>query len=118
MLEPSRRHVRMVAVGVLIAVVASAAWWFFFKSRNSTHPKPETHLAALPVSTSPYLNTKADAQYIGSAACIRCHLDEHKSYLRTGMSRSTAEVNLDTEPPDGAFDHPLSHRRFEVQRKD
>src|SRR5262249_35979129 len=37
---------------------------------------------------------------------------------RTGMGRSMAPVDPEREPPDGAYDHPPSKRRYQVVRKD
>ena len=66
-------------------------------------------------ATSPYLNTKNSATYVGSEACIRCHEDEHASYLATTHSRSMSEVPPDGQgTPAGIVEHQLSHRRFDV----
>jgi predicted CXXCH cytochrome family protein len=70
-----------------------------------------------PLSSSPYLNTGPDAHYVGSAKCRTCHKDAHQSYKDTGMGCSMAEVDVSREPPDAAFDHPVSKRRYQVQRK-
>jgi predicted CXXCH cytochrome family protein len=56
--------------------------------------------------------------FVGSEVCRTCHLNAHASYLRTGMGRSMAEVDLGREPPDAEFDHELSKRRYQVRRKD
>src|SRR5438034_10525188 len=42
------------------------------------------------ISSSPYLNTGANAHYVGSDACRKCHEDRHASFRRTGMGRSMA----------------------------
>lgn len=67
---------------------------------------------------SPFLNTRPDARYVGSAACRSCHEDHTASFRRTGMGRSMAPVVPDREPPDAVFDHPPSKRRYQVRRKD
>jgi predicted CXXCH cytochrome family protein len=85
--------------------------------RNDPAPAADP-LPVLPVSTSPFLNTAADARYVGSEACRSCHAGRTSSFRRTGMGRSLAEVDLAREPPDGDFDHPLSKRRYQVRRKD
>ncbi len=97
-------------------------------SRSPTQPAMEETAAdrtsnattwpPLPVADTPYLNTTADVQYVGSAACIRCHAEANETYHHTAMSVSMLPVDLDTEPPDGTFDHPLSGRRYAVVRRD
>lgn len=99
-----------------VTVVTGMGWWFFRNPPSATLEPPDDPLAVRPLSVSPYLNTRPEAQYVGSAICVRCHEGEHRSYSRTGMSRSTAEAKPDKEPPDAVVSHPASHRRFEVHR--
>src|SRR5262245_20247548 len=72
----------------------------------------------LPPPPSPFLNTGPDARYVGSDACYPCHDDRRASFRATGMGRSMAEADPAREPPDAAFDHPPSKRRYQVYRKD
>ena len=75
--------------------------------------------AASPAHSSPYLNTRPEVAYVGSGACVECHLAlEDASYRQTGMGRSMAAIDLAAEPPDGTFDHLRSKRRYEVVRRD
>jgi predicted CXXCH cytochrome family protein len=67
---------------------------------------------------SPFLNTRLDAKYVGSAACRECHAQHAESFSHSAMGRSMAEIDLQREPPDAAFAHALSKRRYEVRRKD
>lgn len=109
------RHTTRLLAGLLLVLAALAGWWLLVPSRppaGSDGPP-----AVPPLSPSPYRNTGTDAEYVGSAACIRCHEAEHRGYQRTGMSRSTAAVHADAEPPDGALDHPVSGVRFEAVRR-
>jgi predicted CXXCH cytochrome family protein len=71
-----------------------------------------------PIAASPFRNTRPDVAYVGSARCRACHADEHASFAHTGMGRSMAPVDLAREPPDAAFDHAKSKRRYQVLRKD
>jgi hypothetical protein len=71
-----------------------------------------------PFSTSPFLNTGPDAQYIGSDACAKCHPANHKSYSLTAHSKALSDVDPAAEPPDGSFDHKPSGRSYRVYRKD
>jgi predicted CXXCH cytochrome family protein len=98
-----------------LAVVLAAGWL----SRGKKDPPSSADPFPLPaVSASPYLNTTAEARYVGSQACRECHGDRWTSFRRTGMGQSMAEVNLLREPPDGAYDHVPSKRRYQVRRKD
>src|SRR5438105_2512391 len=47
--------------------------------------------------SSEYLNTTAQAQYVGSEGCRDCHVDEHASYLATAHARSFRLVDPATE---------------------
>jgi predicted CXXCH cytochrome family protein len=69
-------------------------------------------------ASSPFRNTGPKAHYVGSAACRSCHEEHTASFRRTGMGRSMAEVQPAQQPPDAAFDHPPSKRRYQVRRKD
>src|SRR5262245_60382951 len=111
--RPAARWLIVTAVVFLVAV--GLGWWFYLKPQRG---QPDDGLPGVPpLSSSPYLNTGPDATYVGSAACIRCHDAEHKSYLRTGMGRSTAEVDPANEPGDAVVDHALSGRRYKVERR-
>jgi predicted CXXCH cytochrome family protein len=112
----SARLARIVGGIGLVAAVIGTGWWLVRDPGVAEPPHIDDSLAVRPLSASPYHNTRPDAQYIGSAACIRCHTAEHQAYLRTGMSRSTAEVKPELEPPDAVVTHPVSHRRFEIHR--
>lgn len=110
-----RRAILLTTAAVSLA--AAAGWWFL----RGRHPDPRSDPGApplLPLSSSPFLNTGPGAAYLGSAACTRCHPGEHSAYQRTGMSRSTAEVNPDKQPPDAVLDHRASSRRFVVERRE
>ena len=71
-----------------------------------------------PISSSPFLNTGPDAQYVGSAKCERCHQESHRSYHETMMSRSMAEVDFANAPADSDFLHERSGRRYQTYRQD
>ena len=71
-----------------------------------------------PLSSSPFLNTRSDARYVGSDTCRECHAGKTASFRRTGMGRSMAVIDPASEPPNATFDHPLSQRRYKVERKD
>ncbi len=76
--------------------------------------------AAVPMRPQPlttaFENTRAGVTYVGSQACVSCHTKRHQTFRHTGMGRSMAPIDLSQEPPDASFDHPLSHRRFQIRR--
>jgi hypothetical protein len=121
----------LILVGVWLAASIAAVILCWTTGFWSSEPEPSPlvidggvpdsstdPLAVTPVSSSRFKNTGAEASYVGSQACVECHPQEHESFRRTGMGRSMAEVDLSREPPDAAFDHPPSKRRYEVRRRD
>ncbi len=96
---------------LLGAVVLAAAGGLVFWLKPWQKKSP-------PVAASPFLNTGPDARYVGSDACRECHGGRHDSFRETGMGRSMAAAAADLAPPDAAFDHPASKRRYQVFRKD
>lgn len=56
-------------------------------------------VAALPVRPdSPFLNTAADVQYVGSDACKDCHDDVHESFVQTRHSKALSVANQENSP--------------------
>lgn len=98
----------------LVAIVFGAAYW-----KLTDAPPTESGISPLPLpqsASSVFENTRPEAAYVGSQACAECHAAQHASYLQTHHSRSMSRVAPEQEPPGGTVDHPLSHRRFEVER--
>src|SRR5439155_27331538 len=94
--------VGLLAVG-LVGLVVGKAWL----GQGEPRPEPDPFPVPAP-SSSPFLNTAAGVQYVGSEACRACHADRHASFRDTPMGRSMAVVDPAREPPDGAFTHPPS----------
>ncbi len=65
-----------------------------------------------------FLNTGADAHFVGTETCVSCHRGNHKSYLLTAHSRAFADLDPAAEPPDGSFTHKRSGRSYRVYRQD
>src|SRR5262245_51853401 len=115
---PSRRRGWFLGVGIVLAVALAVAG-LVLRARTPPAPAPGgDSFPVPPVSSSPFLNTRADAHYVGSAACQSCHAAEVASFRRTGMGRSMAEVDPAREPPDATVDHQSSRCRYQVVRKD
>jgi Doubled CXXCH motif (Paired_CXXCH_1) len=115
---PSSGRRRLLVVVAIVAIVAGPAVVWFVWRPSPSPPQPTDPFPLTPLSSSPFLNTRPEARYVGSEACRGCHGREHASFRRTGMGRSMAEVTPDLEPPDTTFDHPASKRRYQIQRKD
>jgi hypothetical protein len=112
----------LLLVGVAALAVAVLAWGrgaFLGKSRARSPrvPAQADAFPVVPVSPSPFLNTRPEAQYVGMQACERCHPDTHQSYYDTMMSRSMSAVDPSREPPDGQFLHARSGRRYQIYRQ-
>src|SRR5207302_1599793 len=97
--------------GLLAAalVTAAVAGWLGRRPLPDSDPFPLT-----PISSSAFLNTRPNVGFVGSDACRACHGSHALSYGRTGMGRSMADLDPAHEPPDGAFDHPASKRRYQI----
>ncbi|MBI3866364.1 MAG: tetratricopeptide repeat protein [Planctomycetia bacterium] len=65
---------------------------------------------------SRFRNASKTVGYVGSRECVKCHRDEHASYLKTTHSRSLAEVDVSREPPDAEYYHELSGRHYRIYR--
>jgi tetratricopeptide (TPR) repeat protein len=72
-------------------------------------------LAAIALAPS-LLLCAADAGYVDSQVCARCHRQIYESFSRTGMGRSFGRV----EPAvwrDGEYFHPASEQHFRMDRR-
>ncbi|MCS6977788.1 MAG: tetratricopeptide repeat protein [Gemmatales bacterium] len=113
-----RRNVRWLILGSGLATLAGALAWL---NRDRLLPSPSATTLRFdppPLTESPYLNTKPNAHYVGSAACVECHRSNHASYLLTPHSRALADLDPQAEPPDKTFEHPASRRAYRVYRRD
>jgi hypothetical protein len=83
-----------------------------------TPPPSNSSWALAELPASEFLNTGADAHYVGSERCLECHQDDYHGYRETGMGRSLDLLDPANEPPDVVFDHAKSGRRYQVYRRD
>src|SRR5580698_2451977 len=100
---PKLRRLLWLLSAAGVAGVALVLWLTLARrsAAEKTFPPP-------PFSASRNLNTGPEARYIGTAACAACHDTNHRSYLLTAHSRALADVDPQSEPPDGSFQHKLS----------
>jgi predicted CXXCH cytochrome family protein len=101
-----------------LVLLLAVAGYFLWPTSTQLPVAGDKGFPLPPVSTSPFLNTRSGARYVGSDACRECHAGETASFRRTGMGSSTAVIDPASEPPNATFDHPLSQRRYKVERKD
>lgn len=105
-------------VGLFAGAAATVRLGGWLEAPKQGPPPAGVGVPAPTAFASPYLNTGAEARYVGSAGCRGCHERADASYRTTGMGRSMADIDPAREPPDATFDHPLSQRRYQVHRKD
>jgi predicted CXXCH cytochrome family protein len=117
---PRRQTVRrwlLAGIGLLALGVGGLLAYSRLRKPTTTEPGPDPFpIAAL--SESPFLNTIPGAEYVGPGTCRACHEGNYASFRHTGMGRSMAVVDPAREPPDAAFDHPASKRRYQITRRD
>src|SRR5262245_8044392 len=83
--------------GLLAAGLVAAGLAMCRACGNKDAPPLSDPFPLLPISSSPYLNTRPDARYVGSDSCRPCHADYDASFRHTGMGRSMATVDLTRE---------------------
>ncbi|MCA9064244.1 MAG: hypothetical protein KDA96_14340 [Planctomycetaceae bacterium] len=107
-----------ILIALILAVAAPAALWLI---RRTGEPVAESSLTPSPASpsqpTAPDASVNA-AHWVGSAACAACHQEQFDSFRETAHNHAMSVVDVDQEPPDGVFDHPLSGRTYRVERRD
>lgn len=130
-MKPSlHRNHRLLAVGLLSAVVVAGAF-VVFRSVQKRHP-PATQSADSsrtasgqssnvplpPIDAGPFSNASHSVPFVGSQVCASCHESEYASYLKTAHSRALAKVDPSAEPPDGEFIQQATGRTYSVYRKE
>ncbi len=127
-----RSSARLRAALLALPLVALVGYFVWQAVRPDPNSDPSTSASATsparpsappvpvpppPSAGSEYLNTKPDAAYVGTAACVGCHKTNHQSYLLTAHSQALADVDPDGEPPDATFEHKPSGRTYRVYRE-
>lgn len=123
-MDPFAKRRWIAGCGFVLFATLAAVW--IARSTRRPSPPPSSPPKPVPpaepslptISQSPFLNTRGGATYVGSSACVGCHKDEHKSYLKTAHSRALARLDPATEPPGMRFFHAKSGRQYEVAIKD
>lgn len=107
-----RRWVRIFLLASAATSVLLAAYliWGPGEPHAKDYPLPA-------YSDTRFLNTGADAHYVGTKACAECHRGNHQSYLLTAHSRAFADLDPAGEPADGVFTHQRSGRTYRVYRR-
>jgi hypothetical protein len=69
----------------------------------------------------PNQNSEANAGYVGSRTCAKCHPSIYESFSRTDMGRSMAEINpsvLETMPTSASVFNSRLNRHFEIYARE
>jgi len=75
----------------------------------------------LGTTASAHQSSIADAGYVGSRACAKCHPSVYQSFLRTDMGRSMSEITpglLEKIPTTASIFDPKLSRHFELYARD
>jgi hypothetical protein len=114
-----RRALALIAASVVAGVGLVVVLVRWFAAEPPPPPIADAPTFPLPPYTeSVFLNTRAEARYVGSAACAGCHQRNHQSYMLTAHSRALSDIDPKAEPPDGSFHHTPSGRSYRVYRQD
>ncbi|MBI2803400.1 MAG: hypothetical protein HYX68_00270 [Planctomycetes bacterium] len=115
-MAPSIKKTAVVCLA-LGAAALGMMWWTGWPIPWGSAPPPTVMEIPLPaISGTRFLNASADARFIGSAACAKCHNRQHQTYLLTPHSKALSDLDPKAEPPDGAFEHKASGRSYRVYR--
>lgn len=97
------------SAAALAILLAAGLWSRLFRERirPAADPLP-------PIAGAAFLNTRADAAFVGIDACVECHPQEHRTWSETAHSRAFDEVAGAREPAPGGFFHVPSGRNYQV----
>lgn len=110
-------NVRRLLVVCGIGITVLCCW--IAVNPSSEQPKRRLPVSAPPpVPDSRFLNTAADAQFAGRAACVTCHAEADRTYQQTAHSRALAPVDPEHEPHDAEFHASSSGLWYRSFRKD
>jgi predicted CXXCH cytochrome family protein len=70
-----------------------------------------------PIAPALVKNADLKVAYIGTDRCGSCHRDAEATYRHTAHSLALAELDIDSEPPDGEFDDPKTQKHYRSYRK-
>jgi Flp pilus assembly protein TadD len=109
-------------LGLLTGLGAAMLWWHNAGDGDPTRLASPSDTDPRLTFDTPYRNVHPDVQYVGDAACARCHADVAHSYAGHPMGRSLAPA-LD-EPPElaTAMENPFTDAageyRYRIEQRD
>lgn len=95
------------------------AYWVYRSASKTPEQENAVEVPPLPpVSSVPFLNTKANVKFVGQQTCAGCHVEVGESYQKTAHAQALAPVQLDEEPESTEFAVDDDRRRYRIFRKD
>ena|SRR5882762_1007011 len=82
---------------------------------------PNSNGGVLGTTASAQQSSNADAGYVGSRVCAKCHPSIYESFLRTDMGRSMSQITpalLEQIPSSASVFDPKLNRHFEIYARD
>src|SRR5262245_41591991 len=82
---------RRTLIVALLAIVSVGAVWLLRRGRKD-EPADPVYPDPRATFDTPFQNVRPEVQYVGSKACLDCHVDKAKPYSRHPMGRSFAPL--------------------------
>lgn len=96
MAEPSSRNrvpQKLLAIALLLGAGVAIALWQWGTPERPLEKEQSVQVPLPAYSATPFLNASADARYVRSQACAKCHQSNHASYLLTAHSKALSELD-------------------------
>jgi predicted CXXCH cytochrome family protein len=101
----------LVAIAGIALLIGAVTYW---RGWNS---KPDSHQTADVSGVTSVGEKHVGPDYVGIAACAKCHAAEYSSYQKTAHSLALSEPDARKEPPGGSFHHEATGRTYTVYRE-
>src|SRR6185437_8552760 len=96
------RQVLLATLGLGLLAVGG---WYVTSWLFPGEQTPPVSFDLPPLSASDFLNTSAEAKYVGIKVCAGCHAGKHRTWQYTPHSKALGDLDPSTEPPDTHFVH-------------
>lgn len=115
---------RIWLLSIVVGCVLFGAFLWYSERRPPAKPRADDAAPPRHVATSPYRNTNPEVQYVGDAACARCHASIAETYALHPMGRSLKPITeaAAAEKIDQDFGNPFEdeakEHRYRVDVRD